>query len=132
MIKFKFIAALACLALAACQPSEPVNNNSSSGPVATVPSPASCGLAAGTLVDERTLYGAETAYNVPAHAYVTADATGKLPADLKARVRPLLVESYRLLQLARSAYKLGDVCGLNNYAAGARNFAERAKAILPR
>lgn len=144
MIKFKLIAALACLSLAACNPPNAEVNNATNGgggvpsegrPVqhlAATGGPERCGLAAGTLVDERTLYSAETAYNVPAHAYVTADANGRLSPELKARVRPLLVNAYEHLKLARAAYRLGDVCNLANAVAGVRNFATQASAVIPR
>lgn len=128
----KVIAALASLSLAACQPAEPVNNTK--GPeVALSPTPGQlpCGLADGTVVDEKLLYGAETAYNVPAHAYVTLDANGKLTPELKAQVRPLMIEAYRYLGLARAAYKGGNVCELNTAVAAAKDFANRAKALLP-
>lgn len=133
MFKLKLFPALAaCLLAIGCTVPMPGGGlEPTPAPSASPTGPASCGLAAGTLVDEKTLYGAETAYNVAAHAYVTADGTGKLPADLKARVKPMLVESYRVLGLARSAYRLGDVCDLNSYAASAKDIAERAKAFLP-
>lgn len=134
MKKLTFIAALACIGLAACQPTPtpaPSNGTPVSEPSANVTGPASCGLAADTLVDERVLYAAEAAYNVPAHAYVTLDGAGQLSAELKASVRPKLVEAYRLLRVARSAYKLGDVCQLNEAASAATRFANEARALLP-
>lgn len=93
--------------------------------------PTRCGLASGTLVDERALYAAETAYNVPANTYVTFDTAGKLPASVKAVARPALVKAYAALKLARSAYAAGDVCGLKAYAETATSFANNAKALLP-
>lgn len=93
--------------------------------------PTRCGLAAGTLVDERALYAAETAYNVPANAYVTFDAAGKLSPELKGKVRPVLIKAYAALKLARSAYAAGDVCGLKGYADTVTSFATNAKALLP-
>lgn len=149
MIKLKFIAAFACLSLAAaCSPmDDPAVGNGNGavaveqpGPVAEAPlgvvagdpkDATRCGLAAGTLADERALFTAETAYNVPAHAFVTFDRAGRLPVALKASVRPLLVRSYAYLQAARSAYRLGDVCSLASAVAGARQLADSAKALLP-
>lgn len=130
-----FVGALA-LTLVSCgltPPPETANSNGAATASAVAnATAASCGLAAGTLVDERALFAAETAYNVPANAYVQLDAAGRLSGDVKARARGALVEAYRLLQLARSAYRLGDVCGLANYAGAATSFANRARDILPR
>lgn len=118
MIKFMF-AAFASLAMVAC------------APIATIASGPNCGLAFGTLIDEKALYGAETAYNVPANAYVTLDSQGLLNTATKEQVRPLLIKSYGALKLARAAYKAGDACGFVASVRAVSNFASQAKATLP-
>ncbi len=129
MIKLKFFAAFASLAMVACAPvvSDPI----ASTPRAS-PGDASCGIASGTLMDERALYTAETAYNVPANAYVTLDSQGQLSEPTKERIRPLLVKSYDALKLARAAYQAGSACNFIDAVRNVSLFANQAKAILPR
>ncbi len=120
---------LGALALAACQP---VVVAPASAPVAPVAAPsAGSGLTGATLIDEKLLVAAETAYNVPAHAYVTADGNKQLSPALKARVKPLLQSAYRALKLARASYAVGDASGFNRQFAALKSFANQAKALLP-
>jgi hypothetical protein len=65
------------------------------------------------LISAEAMYAAEAAYNVPAHAYVTADATGKLPVKVKGQVKPYLASAYSALTKARLYYKTADAlfCG---------------------
>jgi len=128
----KYFALGLALSLAACNtPVTGPSSGATSTPVASASDPAKCGLAAGTLVDEKALYGAEAAYNVPANAYVTLDANGKLSAETKAKVKPLLIGAYDALKVARSAYSLGDVCSFTGAVNSVRNLTNSAKAILP-
>lgn len=134
-MKFNIATLLACAALvAACQqpgstPPPATGSAVAIGP--TAPSGAACKPLGGTVADERALHLAETAYNVPAHAYVTANDTGKLPAEVKAVVKPLLQESFRLLKLAREAYCMADFVAMEGYANGSKILADKAKADLP-
>lgn len=130
----KFAALLACASLAACQPpgstpSPATASTSASGP--SSPSGGVCRPLTGTVVDERALYAAEAAYNVPAHAYVSAEGTGRLPANVKAVVKSLLQEAYRLLRLAREAYCLGDFAGMRRLADSVKKSADDANKALP-
>lgn len=86
----------------------------------------------GSLNDERALYAVEAAYNVAAHAYVTADTAGQLPAALKARVRPVLVSSYQALLAARAAYAAGDAATFTAQARAAVEFATQARELIPK
>lgn len=61
-----------------------------------------------SIVTEKAAYGAEALYNVPAHAYVTADGRGQIPATLKASLKPKLQSLYGLLLKAREAKAIGD------------------------
>lgn len=134
MRKIGLLFALASLALGACTAADdaPPPATPSTGAVGpSSPSGAACTPSGGTVADERALYVAETAYNVPAHAYVAANGTGKLPAGVKAAVKPLLQESYRLLKLAREAYCRGDYDAMRGFANGAKLLADKAKADLP-
>lgn len=133
MTKFMLLALTASLSLAACE--RPIPNDmtpaSTPSPVAGPSSAESCGLASGTLVDEKALYGAEIAYNVPANAYVTLDTNGQLTIEIKSKVKPLLIGAYDALVVARSAYKLGDVCTFNAAVTNVKQLATSAKAFLP-
>ncbi len=119
---------VAALALVACQPAttgEPPNTNSN---ITAVDS--GCGIASNTLADEKALFTAETAYNVPADAYVKLGAN--LPADKRAAVRKVLIQAYDALKLARAAYKAGDGCSLNSYVNLVNTLGTQAKTILPK
>lgn len=122
--------AVAAIGLSACQPTANEPNTNSNVAIATTGS--GCGIASNTLADEKVLFAAETAYNIPANAYVTFDATGKLPSDIKAKIRPLLIQAYNGLKLARAAYNAGDTCSLNSYANLVKTLGNQAQSLLPK
>ena len=62
-----------------------------------------CTIAEGTLIDDKVLYAANALYNVPAHAYVTANRDGQLTPAVKAVLKPKLLAMYRLLQAVTAA-----------------------------
>lgn len=133
MLKTLF-AVIAAVGLVACSPqaSDPnYNVNATSAVENTISPQADCGLASDTVLDEKALFAAETAYNVPAHAYVTFDSKGQLPPELKAKVRPILISAYTYLKLARKAYNAGDGCSLKNYTDLAKGLGDQAKGLLP-
>lgn len=130
MRSLTLIVGLSVLGLAACQPQPGVESNSNvtvSNSVAV----ADCGVASNTLADEKTLFAAETAYNVAANAYVNFDASGKLPADIKATVRPKLMSAYGYLKLARSAYNAANGCQLKQYTDLVSQLAGQARSLMP-
>lgn len=133
-MKHLILIAAAALGLTACQPTAPVTSNGDTvtNQASAQPAANDCGLTKGTLLDEKALFAAETAYNVPAHAYVTFDGTGKLPANVKAVAKPLLVQAYDALKLARTAYAAGDGCSLKRYSDLAVALGNKAKGILPK
>lgn len=126
MNKFLMLAAVMSLGLAACNPSPNLNSNSEH-----VAPTSGGGATSNTLVDERSLFAAESAYNVAAHAYVTFDASGQLSPALKAQTRPMLIEAYAALQAARSAYTLGDAGTFGAKISAVMDLAARVRAILP-
>lgn len=89
-------------------------------------------VAGATVIDEQAMYAAEVAYNVPAHAYVTADANGLLTPEIKAQVKPLLLDAYKALQLARAAYAAGNASGFAEQVAAVKNLASQASALIPK
>lgn len=114
---FAFIAG-ACLATAACAPVI----------VGNAPLP----IAQASTLDEKALIAAETAFNVPAYAYVELDAKGLLSDSLKADLKPLLLGGYEALKAARLAYEAGDAETFNAQVEAALKFAETANGFLPK
>lgn len=141
MIRKLGLSLVACLALSACAPLAAISALGSLGhsePPATAPTTpvapvaASGGLGARTTLDEKALYAAEAAYNVPANAYVEANKRGLLSPELKARVKPLLVTAYARLKDARAAYRLGNASSFNEAIAAAKQLANSASALIPK
>lgn len=98
-----FILLASCLSLCACDP----NANTTTEAIST-PSPTATSIADLTLMDEKAMYGAEVLYNVPANAYVIADAGNLLKPEVKATIKPKLIKLYDYLKLARLAYAAGN------------------------
>lgn len=90
-----------CLALLLCAPVTACTTGAD-----TPPSSAGQGSTAATVAlnADKALYATEAAYNVPAQAYATFDAKGQLPASVKATVRPLLIDAFKGIQVARCAH----------------------------
>lgn len=104
---------------------------------ATVPStsptpgiPAYC--ATQIIMDDKGMVALETLYNVPAHAYVTADKSNALPADAKAKLKPLLVSMYEKLKVARAAKTTADAISFSCAAATLETDNKTAVALLPK
>ena len=133
MRKIAMIAALA-LSLAACNTANvppPAGNSATPTPEASAsPAPAATACA----VTATAMYGAEALYNVPAHAYVTADATPALAsrfAPVKARAKGFLTAAYEGLKKARLLYKAGDgaFCGAVDEL---KSNADEANRLIPK
>lgn len=128
----KIILFVSLALLAACTPATTDEGIAISNTNVAISAPASdCGIASNTLVDEKLLFAAETGYNIPADAYVRAIPIAATKAA-RAKAQPLLVEAYRYLKLARTAYAAGDGCSLKLYSDAAKAFGDRAKALLPK
>lgn len=84
-----------------------------------------------TLIDEKSMYGAEAAYNIAANAYVTADAVGALDAASKAKVKPLMISAYSALVAARTAYRLANADSFYEQVALVKKLSEEARAVIP-
>jgi hypothetical protein len=111
-----------CVALAACAHNEantsaPVNN--------AVEAPAALAIS------DKAMYAAEATFNVPAQAYVAADANGLLTVDAKAKAKPILASMYAALKTARTAYAIGNVVDFNAAVATLNRLKPAALAILP-
>lgn len=73
-----------CLLLSACTANQVLESIPVVGNV--------CEAADRTLIDEKVVFAAETLYNIPAQAYVTADKNGRLTPALKAQTKPILIK----------------------------------------
>lgn len=62
-----------------------------------------CKAADRILIDEKVVYAANVLYNIPAQAYVSANNRGQLSAELKARLKPMLVNLYGYTQTIKAA-----------------------------
>lgn len=108
-------------------------------------------VASASRIDEQALYSVEAAYNVPAHAYVTADGKGLLTPALKAQIKPVLLDAYDAVVTARCAYSYvntgafpalpeGESCpaSATNVAAFtnadklAKSLASKASSLIPK
>lgn len=85
----------------------------------------------GSVIDEKALIAAETAYNVPAQAYVAANRAGLLTPQLKAVLKPKLVMAKGALDIAREAYRVGDAATLADQVRAVQRLAAEAKALIP-
>lgn len=129
-MKRMIFAAIAALAVAGCQPSTaPVEASNAPTPAASA-SAAPVAVAACEMTDT-AMYAAEAAYNAPAAAYVSADAKGLLSSDVKAEVKPKLVDAYGWLKKARLFYSARDAVGFCGSTASLKSLAGAALALLP-
>lgn len=119
-MKLAFIFA-SVLALSACNPSSIPVNNTGSSVVETV-----------CEVSQTAMYAVEAAYNAPATAYVDADSKGLLSAELKARVKPILVEANDYRLKARTAYGIKDASGFCSAAEASKRASSYAESFLPK
>lgn len=87
------ITVLFATSLSACSPNKFIESLPVVGAVCTV--------AEGTLIDEKVVYAATALYVMPANAYVKA--LPHLTPELKAVLKPKLIQLYSLLKSVRAA-----------------------------
>lgn len=81
------------------------------------------------------MYALEAAYNVPAHAYVTADGTPALAsrfAPVKATAKGYLTSAYAALKKARLFSGTADKLGDCQVKADVTNAADAAARLIPK
>lgn len=145
---FGFAALLAVAACSSPAGSPPASNGSTpapgngSGPPYTAPmpddfsntaAPAPAGKLCAYAAD--TMYALEAAYNVPAHAYVTADGTPALAsrfAPVKATAKAYLTTAYGGLKKARLFAGTADKLGDCQVKADVTNAANAAAKLIPK
>ena len=119
--------AFASLALAACTPTstgvEPSPTPSES------PSPVAS--ATSSVVTDQAMYAAEVLYNVPAQAYVAADGAKLISPELKAKLKPMLVQAYSILQGARTAYRLKNALAFASANSELAKLSADIMALIP-
>lgn len=84
------------------------------------------------VLDDKLLYAAEAAYNVPAFAYVEADSRNQIPDALKAQIKPKLQKLGVLLDKARAAHKLGNAVAFNASFDELKKLGGEITAALPK
>lgn len=98
----------------------------------TAPSVAPKYCATQVVMDDKGMVALETLYNIPAHAYVTADKKGQLSASVKATLKPLLVSMYEKLKVARAAKSAADALSFSCAAASLNADHKAAVNLLPK
>lgn len=114
----RFLPLLAALTLSACTANQVMHSLPIVGDV--------CTAAEGTLIDEKAVHTAFTIYVVPANAYLTANRAGQLSPELKARLKPLLIELYKYALTIKAAKGT-----INCDFAAMRELQGRVTALLP-
>ena len=125
-MKRLLLLAIASLSLTACA-TDGIQTIPQAPPAASIPS----GATPISEAAQKALYAAEAAYNIPADAYVRLNASGRLTPALKAQAKPVLLQAYNGLKLARQAAAAGDTVGVMLQTAEATRLAKAAQALLP-
>lgn len=99
---------------------------------ATAPTAAPKYCATQVIMDNKGMVALETLYNVPAHAYVTADKNNALTPNVKAALKPILVDMYEKLKVARAAYATADATSFSCAAASIEFNNKTATTLLPK
>ncbi len=96
--------------------------------VATTPTP----LGNFTALDNKARYAAEALYNIPTNAYRNANERGLVSPAAKAVIKPKLQEAGRVLLLARSAYRIGDLTSFNARYSALMALKNDAMKLIPK
>lgn len=126
-MKRLILAAALVISLSACGTTTPPLPDVSTVPTAPVPT----GSTPISAAAQTALYAAEAAYNVPADAYVRLNRAGRLTPEVKAKTKPILLQAYQALKLARLAAAAGDTAGVMFQAGEAQKLVASARALLP-
>jgi hypothetical protein len=85
-----------------------------------------------TVMDEKAMYAAEVAYNVPAQAYRSADSRGLLSPVLKGQIKTTLQTMRKLLLDARAAYKLGAAASFGDKLVALQALRDHVTPLIPK
>jgi hypothetical protein len=85
----------------------------------------------GMVLDEKVLHEAETAYNIPAAAYQSANTRGLITPSIKAVVKPKLQFMAKSLLLVRQAYKVGDGATFLDRVGALKTLSSEVSALIP-
>lgn len=103
------------------------------GQVASIPAvTGTAPITSQTAIDEKAWYAAEALYNVPAQAYVAAVKADKMPASVRAIVKPKLQAMNRVRVAARTAYKLGDAATFSARVAELSRLRDDVITLIPK
>jgi hypothetical protein len=85
-----------------------------------------------TTADQKAMWAAEAAYNIPSSAYISANSRGLVSPELKATLKPKLVTAYEWLKGARAAYKICNRDSLMDYKRALETFEAEISPLIPR
>lgn len=105
------------------------------GLACAMPMMASCdvlsGVQSASVVTSKAMYGVEALYNVPAHAYVTADSRDQISPSLKATLKPKLQFLGTLLDKAREAKRIGNAVLFNSIRDQMKPLSAELSSLIP-
>lgn len=84
-----------------------------------------------TVLDEKSWYYAEALYNVPAQAYLSANAHGLVHDPLKSQLKAKLQELNALRQAVYQAYKAGNAATFGDKIAQMKALSDQVRALIP-
>jgi hypothetical protein len=85
-----------------------------------------------TLADQKAMYAAEAAYNIPASAYLSANSRGLIKPELKVTLKAKLATMYDYLKGARAAYKICNRDSLMDYKRAIETYEAEISPLIPR
>jgi hypothetical protein len=85
-----------------------------------------------TILDEKSWYYAEALYNVPAQAYLSADAHGLLHEPLKGQLKAKLQQANALRQAVYQAYKTGNAATFRAKIAELKALSDQVRNLIPK
>jgi hypothetical protein len=118
--------------LALCLASVPLAGCQTLAGVAVATDLATKPVCAGHVADEKAWYAVEAAYNVPAQAYLAANAHGLLTPSLKATLKPKLQAMNQVRLAAKAAYQACDAASLTTKLAALTQLRDQVMPLIPK
>jgi hypothetical protein len=84
-----------------------------------------------TIADEKGWYYAEALYNVPATAYLSANARGLITPTLKATLKPKLQQLNAYRQAVYQAYKTGNSVTFHAKLVEMKVLSDQVRLLVP-
>lgn len=84
-----------------------------------------------TALDEKSWYYAEALYNVPAQAYLSANARGLLHEPLKGQLKADLQKLNQLRQAVYQAYQTGNAATFRDKITQLKALSDQVRNLIP-